>query len=80
LFFAQLRDSSILSGRYLPGVTPIGGKSLPALHGPRCGWVVPGRRTPTELPNQQKRAMNTTKCDACLENFGRWPASGKPEN
>jgi len=70
LFSAQLGDSSILSGRCLPGVTPIGGRTSPALHGHRCGWVVPGRRTPTELPNQQKRAMNTTKSDACLENFG----------
>jgi hypothetical protein len=31
LFSAQLRDSSIMSGRYLPGVTPVGGrKSLPS--------------------------------------------------
>ena len=69
LFSAQLRDSSIVSGRYLPGVTPVGGRTLPALHGHRCGWVVSGRRTPTELPNQQKRAMNTSKSDACLGNF-----------
>jgi hypothetical protein len=72
LFSAQLRDSSIMSGRYLPGVTPVGGRKMLALRGHRFGWVVLGRRTPTVLLGQQKRAMNTTKWDACLGIFPFW--------
>jgi hypothetical protein len=30
---------------------------------------VSGLRSPTELLNPQKRAINTTKFDGCLENF-----------
>src|SRR5467141_4027796 len=74
LFSAHLLDSSFMSDRYLPGVTPVGGTNKPAVHSHCSRLAVNGEllRTSvhlTVLLDQQTRAIHTSKSGVCPVGF-----------
>src|ERR1700730_10904128 len=74
LFSAHLLDSSFMSDRYLPRVTPVGGRIKPIVYShPSRLALKGGQQRPsvhlTELQDPQTRAIHTSKIGVCLEGF-----------